>query len=1091
MLNIIEGGFLSGAHEFILDKIKKLTECKKRSFLIVPEQQTVVREAEMTALLPEYAPLVFEVTNFTRLADTVFRTVGGIDGEHLDRIRRSLVMWSVLTNLSEAGEINVGKEISAGLVDKMLSALADMDSAGICSGELTSAVDSLGASERRLTSKVKELGKIMDEYKKRTEERYVGGANDIAAMHKLLSANPHIFRDAKFFIEGFTSFTESQYKVLFHLATVTEVYVHLVIPKSMRDAFEYTETVDTEKRLIDLTRVCGNNVTRLDGCFGNAYVGEYLKKVWRTGESIDKDKFPYRSEIEVVEAKNPFDECNFIAEDIRRRVALGSRFCDVAVIARHADAYDGIIDRALIKAKIPFFYSRVRDAESFKPIKLIHSAYASILYGYRTEDVIAYSKCAPGDLCRDECDELELYVKAWQISGRKLTSPEPFTLNPDGYTERKSRDMQERLDALTKTKDKLITPLLTLQGKMRKALTVRDHATALVEFLKEIKLEAAIDDEARALFGRGEAAAAEDYQGLWDAICRALDVLVSTSGDDKCTSDSFYAQLKIALSGASIGKIPSFRDSVVIGNADSIHLPNKKHVYILGLNRGEFPETITDSAYFSDKDKLTLSRAGLNVTADRDIRGAKELYTFLRAASYAKEKLTLLYTKKSAGGADTPRSDVITKTLSAITVNGKPLTVKSTLDIPVEERIFTPEAGIETLGNLTAEKKLALTDALGEMGLGDKLSVSRGRITNDLLDASASQNAGGKPLALTQSIIDDYNNCPLLHFLKHKLHLNPERNAEFDSRNIGTFIHAVIEGFFKKVTDGGVSFRDLDDNAVESLTRDCAKEYIDTLGNNERSKQEEFLLERLCNASLPVIKNLRDEFSISSFKPRYFELKIAEGNDTLPEPARFTDSDGDEVYVYGTIDRVDTCKIGDEVYVRVVDYKTGTKDFSPSDIEKEKNLQMFLYLKSITDTKNEHFLRSLEVEKGHTPLPAGVIYVKTEIGDVSVKSSNEAEVKEALSNAQKRMGMILASKEIIAATGEGYSPVKLTTKGEIYKKDSDKAYTPERWEEITKTISERVTDVAKGIKHGRINATPSGEDACKYCDFKALCRSAK
>ena len=1091
MLNIIEGGFLSGTHEYVIERIRALTVAGERAFLIVPEQQTVTREAEMTDLLPASAPLTFEVTNFTRLADTVFRTVGGIDGEHLDRTRRALVMWGVLRRLGKKGEINVNGDISAGLVDRTLAAVADMDSAGIKSDELLFAKDALGEADRRLISKMSELGKIMAEYKRVTEERYVGGANDVAAMERMLKANPEVFSGAHFYVEGFTSFTESQYAVLAHLATVTDVSASLVIPKSMRDAFEYLETVDTEKRLLLLAKKCGfeARITRFDGCVGNQYINECIKEIWRTEPKIDPAVLPYSNEIKIIESNNPFDECDFIAEDISRRVSRGARFSDFAIIARHADGYDGIIDRALAKAHVPCFYSRKRDADSFKPIKLIHSAYAAILYGYRAEDVIAYAKCTPGDLTRDECDELELYIKTWQIKGHNLLSDEPFTMNPDGYSSRKAPDIEARLEALTAARKKLISPLARLHEATKCSKTVKDHATALVNYLVEIRLESAIRNEAKELFDLGEILASEEYEGLWQSICRALDILVSTVGGEECTADSFHAQLKIALSGASVGRIPSFSDSVVVGSADSIHLHNKNHLYVLGINRQEFPETVSDNAYFTDKDKHTLSKLGLNIDADREIRGAKELFVFLRALSYANESATLLYTKESAGGAETPRAEVIGKIISMI--GEKTILFKRSSDVATEERIISPESGIDKLGKLPCEKNRSLSEALSEAGLDDIITVSEGRITNDRMKVVDATDRRDEPLPLTQSMIDDYNNCPFLHFLKYKLRLTPERRAEFDSRNIGTFVHAVIEGFFTKVKKNGLSFSELDDKAVEVLTDECTKEYVDTLENKDLSAREELLISRLREASLPVIRDLRDEFSQSSFVPRYFELKIENGRDDMPEPARFSDSTGGEVYVYGTIDRVDTCKIGDEVYVRVVDYKTGKKTFSPEDLLKGKNLQMFLYLQSITDTQNQKFLGELGVEEGHAPKPAGVVYVNTEIGNVKVGSSSEEDVRAALSDAQKRIGMILEDADVINATGKDYSPVRLTKKNQIHKSDIKKAYTEEGWEELSETVSRVIGDIAGRMRKGEICATPSGEDACKYCNFKALCRSAK
>ena len=78
MLEFIEGSFYSGAHDHIKKQIAKRVATGKQAFLIVPEQQTVMAEAEMARELPPDAPLCFEVTNFTRFANTAFRALGGI-----------------------------------------------------------------------------------------------------------------------------------------------------------------------------------------------------------------------------------------------------------------------------------------------------------------------------------------------------------------------------------------------------------------------------------------------------------------------------------------------------------------------------------------------------------------------------------------------------------------------------------------------------------------------------------------------------------------------------------------------------------------------------------------------------------------------------------------------------------------------------------------------------------------------------------------------------------------------------------------------------------------------------------------------------
>ena len=132
MLNIIQYGFGSVGEGEISTKIARCVENKKRAYLIVPEQQTISAEAQYTKALPTYYPRYFEVTNYTRLANTLFRKIGGGAGEYCDSTARALIMWKALTEISPLLEMTRGRSnISAGIVEKALSAVSELQSVGI------------------------------------------------------------------------------------------------------------------------------------------------------------------------------------------------------------------------------------------------------------------------------------------------------------------------------------------------------------------------------------------------------------------------------------------------------------------------------------------------------------------------------------------------------------------------------------------------------------------------------------------------------------------------------------------------------------------------------------------------------------------------------------------------------------------------------------------------------------------------------------------------------------------------------------------------------------------------------------------------
>ena len=101
------------------EDIKRTFEGGERGFLIVPEQDTVMREAAIARALPPSAALSFEVTNFTRFANTTFRLLGGVAGEYCSKSKKALIMWQTLAELAPTLTMTGGRsEINASLVSE-------------------------------------------------------------------------------------------------------------------------------------------------------------------------------------------------------------------------------------------------------------------------------------------------------------------------------------------------------------------------------------------------------------------------------------------------------------------------------------------------------------------------------------------------------------------------------------------------------------------------------------------------------------------------------------------------------------------------------------------------------------------------------------------------------------------------------------------------------------------------------------------------------------------------------------------------------------------------------------------------------------
>lgn len=1090
-LTLFEYGFMTVGREKLLCRIKDSVARGERVYLIVPEQQTVLAEAECSTLLPPQAALKLEATNFTRFADTVFRTLGGIAGEYHGGVTPSLLMWRALSEiapmLSMTGESN---QVTPGVVSRAMAAFKDAECHGISPEDLLLAKDKIKA-DPRLSAKLSDLALIYSTYKELTKDGY-DLTDALYAARDKISDNPDFLSGARIFIDGFTSFTSPQYALISQLMSLCPVTVTLTLPRVMADSFEFAEIRDTKQRLKRAATslsvpVFDERIAEADRD-SSPLISEAVKLLFRTEGKIDNDYLQNTQDIRIFEASVPFDECDFVAADIKRRVMEGASYSDFAIIARDAEAYNGILDTSLDLAGIPHFTSSHLDVCSSEAVKLIRIAYDIFNYGIRAEWLIGYAKCGVSGVSVQDCNALEGYVSRWRPDQRTLNDPAPWVMSPRGYEEITEED-RLLLERINRAKEIALSPIREFSTRVKGAGTVRQHATCLYELLLHLDMERALKDRSRELRAIGKAEEAERGDRLFKIICTALDTLVSTLGDTSADGVSFISLFLTVLSATTVGRIPTHVDEVTVGSADMLRISGKSHVYLIGVNEGVFPATVKDSSYFTEADKARLISAGLDFEPELERQAARELFSFARAFASASKSVTVLYPTRSSAFAPLRPSSVIER-LGVIS-NGL-ITPTRISALPITDRVYSPEAAALSLGEAGADAD-SLTLALQSAGRDDLLRVADGELANDKIQLG--DEALGmlyhSDIYLSQSRIDAFLRCPMLYFSRYNLKLSEDGVAELDSRVIGTFIHSMLENFFRSLRDGHIKPGELGEEEKRKLTRESVDSYLkSSLG--EGDARRDVTLSRLCRAAEPIIDGLCEEFASCKFEPVFFELTTDDRNPSAPNTVKIDADDGSRIIISGTMDRLDSFKSGDDVYVRVVDYKTGTKEFDPRKLAEGENLQMFLYLKSVTETDTPEFRQVLGVGDKGRIIPAGVIYVKTKLDDAIIPKSDDKAATEAAKKLQSREGMILDDRVSLDAQNPDFLPVRIKD-GAIVETPIKRYYSPEGWAEVDATVTEAVRSIAKRIKGGDISV--KREDVvgftspCSSCKFRPLCRN--
>ncbi len=1107
MIHFIYGRAGSGKTSRICELAAESLSQGRRVFLIVPEQMAVEAEARMTDLIGENPSLNLEILNFRRLCNRVFREYGGLSYNYVTKSGKLLLMWQTLSEL--APMLNCDTAVTRAEAQKMLSAVSEFKSYNVTPHALERAAKKLSDDEtkKKLTDKLSDLSLIFAAYTNALKESLDDAADDLSKAAELLHTNK-LFSGADIFLDSFNGFTPQELSVIDELfAGAENVTLSLCLdapPETVGDElFENQRaTAITLKRMasrlgreISETTLTGNQRT------DKAALKFIESALWSLDITADGAYKGKTDDLSLIMCTSLFSECEAVAADILKRVRGGAMWKDFTIITRGVERYDGILDVILEKYQIPHFTSKRVDIKTRPLIKLVLSALSLGFTNFRTSDVVSYIKTGLTGLTPDEVSELENYAELWRIRGHKRWCDE-WTMNPAGYTSSFTEESQIELDRINELRERIIIPLTDLHTALSEENTPLRYSKALYRFLMTLDIPTRLSESANKLKKYDKAAASEVEQ-LWGVFVSALDELCAVMPSIEIDVPTYCELLKIIFDSTDIGRIPSTVDEVVSGDA-SLLRKTSKHVYIIGANEGIFPLTPKSEGIFTDTDRETLAAVGVELAGGTEYRSADERFAFYRALTSASESLTVVWSCTDLAGHAMKPSFGASRLCSLF----PDVKVINYAEMPLEERLegrsnlleYAAEAGVRK--DNTALHAAIVDYIKKDEGMAkrlEKLSVPLS-CGETVLEAETAKRISRGDLALTQSRLDSYVLCHFSFFCKYLLKLEERKPAKFDASNIGTFVHHILEMFVSGAEEKG-GLANITPEELDKMVDDIVADYMKTIcriSPDLEGSRLAHLFARLKRSSKLLCRNLAAEFSQSRFRPAFFELPICPPEDGKKSvsPLKIKLDDGTDAYVYGIADRVDILEQEDKLYVRVVDYKTGSKKFSIEDVSMGLGMQMLLYLFSIWknggDSKN-----AFEFVKNREIVPAGILYFSAGVPTVSLDAeATPEEIEKMASDKLTRRGLLLDDPEILEAMDKelsgAYLPIKQKKDGTFTGSDS---LTPlEGFAHLLSSVEETIKDIGKEIKRGNASAKPmktKEHDACAFCEMRPICRNAK
>lgn len=1089
MLHFITGRAGSGKTQYIRNLLANNAKNQKDDMvLIVPEQFSFESERAMLSMLGAKDALRIEVLSFSRLAQAVFEQAGGEYKKHIDDSGKIVLISMALESVKDELELYSKYVYNTNLAKELLHICTEFKQNNISADDLMFTARTM--EDCTLKNKLQELSLIMSAYNALLENSYTDEQGALSALYDTL-LDYSFFKNRCVAIDAFKGFTQQEFKIISQImCQSSDVYISLTTDDIFGSDDEtqlFSCVNQTAKKLIKIAnennvKIVNNIKLPMDNPtrFKNDSLAFLEKNIF----SPSFDEFNGNCDnITICRASNKSFECDFVASTAKNLMRTqGIRCRDIAVIARDSNEYKKELVSAFKKYNIPIFEDERQPITSQPLITLVRCALEIATMGFSTDRLMRYLKTGLVGICDEDISLAENYALMWKIGASGWKNE--WNNHPEGFGESVSESSNRKLKKLNKIRKKAIIPLLKFKNSCDNNANGEQISQAVYTLLCDIDAGKNLKALALLYQNNDNLALALEQERIWDMLMEILDKLATIVGDTAVDASRYFELFDCMLSVCDIGSIPQGLDEITIGSAERIRLGSLKIIFIVGANEGVFPKEPDNKGILNDSDRRRLIERGLEVSKPNEFKTAEEKFIAYSSLCSAKDKLYITYSRCTPSGEALSPS-VIVSEVSQIFPNCNNICTDEL------EPLYFIESDKSAFENLAKSYNFdtTLSATLKEHFKNDdnytnKLNALERVSKRKPIQFENPENAVnlfGKDLYMSATKIEDYHNCPFRYFCKYGIKAKPRKIAELDPMQSGNIVHHILEIIIKKygkekLCETSSTQRKTE---VDLLLTDFLNEKMG--GIKDKSKRFEYLFFRFSSIICDILDRLCEEFEVSQFVPVDFELSI--NNDGDLKPYTITLDDGRVLKIIGNIDRVDSFEKDGKNFIRIIDYKTGVKDFVLSDVLYGLNMQMLIYLFAISQNGEQRY---------GDVVPSGILYyqAKSNVSKLPRNSTNEEIVQQKIKDG-KSNGMVLENFDVLNAMEKdiqgNFIPVSVDKKNNL--KGTFISHT--QLLELNRRADKILIDMVNELHNGKIPAYPvfrKGYDkTCEFCDYMSVC----
>ena len=1055
MLTLLYGSDWIANRNEILSRIRADVLAQRPGrILLVPELISHDAERRLAEAAGDTASRFAEVLSFSRLARRITDLAGCAAVECLDNGGRVVAMASAARQLSSRLKAYANVETKPEFLTELVDAVDEFKRCCISAEDLKWAS---AQSEGALAQKLEELSLLLEAYDAICQRGKRDPRDQMTWVLEQLEDMDYA-QNHTLYVDGFPDFTRQHLQVLEHfLRNSPNVIVSLNTDSldSADPAFE--KAAATARELLRMARQADVPVHIME-IAGRKDALQTLRKSIFRGKTQHMPGLDDR--LHLIRAASGNLACQAAAHRILNLTEQGARYRDIALVCTDPAAFSPALGLLLRKCGVPMYLAGTEDVVQSGTISTLFHAMDAALGGFQQRDVLRYLRSALSPLEPGICDRVENYAVIWGITGNRWL--DSWTAHPQGLDGQWDEPSKLRLSELNDARERALQPLRRLREGMGGSRNVSDQVQALYAFLEDIAFAQRLDFFAREMDGAGDNRSAQILNQLWEILLGALEQLEAVLGNTQWDEENFVRLLKLLLSQYDVGTIPPVLDSVHAGGLAAMRCQEAKHLILIGADEGALPGYGGSKGLLTDPERVALRKLGVPLTGGAMEGLQAEFADIYGVFCGATESVTVI-------SCDSQPSFIYRRLLG---LTGHEQQAQR-MAVDARRNPKSAAAYLAAWEDGTAASSLGLVAPYME-------TLRRKAFDLGTIQPDNIRKIYGNSLKLSASQVDRQAECRLSYFLKYGLRAQERKEATVDPAEFGTYVHAVLEQTARDVMAMG-GFHKVDLATTMSIAQEHSRVYAEERFSSLDSQRVEYLFRRNMLELEMVVEELWQELHQAEYLPHSFELQFDRDGKM---PAIEIPGGAMPARLRGFVDRVDTWQHGGSTFFRVVDYKTGKKDFDYCDVFNGVGLQMLLYLFALEDAGGE-VLGNRRVSAGVQYFPARAPYVSVD-GSLSPEDAEKERKK-----LWTRKGLLLGNEDSLIAMDPSEGLDRLCAKRKKDGSISGDLADSTQLGQLKTYIMDYLAGMVDDIASGNVNPNPytrgTSHNACTFCPYGSVC----